>query len=221
MKKISKEKREMVIRRTLYFGLPLIIMAIIYAILHVYPFGKLSLLTYDMGEQYVDFFAFYKDTLLHHPSQLLYSFTNGIGGETLGLWAYYLLSPFNLILLFFPKSMLPVGIMIMTLIKYGCAGLALGYCLEKMHWTVQKWIPAATVCYALMGWILANEFNIMWLDVLVLLPFTLYGIEKIFDEDRSFYYTIFLALTLFINFYMGYMVCIFVVLYFMWTGGRK
>ena len=35
MKKISKEKREMVIRRTLYFGLPLIIMAIIYAILHV------------------------------------------------------------------------------------------------------------------------------------------------------------------------------------------
>ena len=49
MKKISKEKREMVIRRTLYFGLPLIIMAIIYAILHVYPFGKLSLLTYDMG----------------------------------------------------------------------------------------------------------------------------------------------------------------------------
>ena len=89
MKKISKEKREMIIRRTLYFGLPLIIMAIIYTILHVYPFGKLSLLTYDMGEQYVDFFAFYKDTLLHHPSQLLYSFTNGIGGETLGLWAYY------------------------------------------------------------------------------------------------------------------------------------
>ena len=221
MKKISKEKREMIIRRTLYFGLPLIIMAIIYAILHVYPFGKLSLLTYDMGEQYVDFFAFYKDTLLHHPSQLLYSFTNGIGGETLGLWAYYLLSPFNLILLFFPKSMLPVGIMIMTLIKYGCAGLALGYCLEKMHWTDQKWIPAATVCYALMGWILANEFNIMWLDVLVLLPFTLYGIEKIFDEDRSFYYTIFLALTLFINFYMGYMVCIFVVLYFIWTAVRK
>lgn len=221
MKKISKEKRELIIRRSLYFGLPFIIMAVIFALLHVYPFGEGSLLTYDMGEQYVDFFAFYRDTLLHHPSQLLYSFTNGIGGETLGLWAYYLLSPFNLILLFFSKSMLPVGILLMTLIKYGCAGLALGYCLEKMKWTDQKWIPAATVCYALVGWILANEFNIMWLDVLVLLPFVLYGVEKIFDEDKSFYYTLFLALTLFINFYMGYMVCIFLVLYFVWTASRK
>lgn len=221
MKKISHEKRRLIIRRLGYFGLPVIIMLSVFAMLHIAPFGKGSLLTYDMGEQYVDFFAFYRDTLLHHPSQLLYSFTNGIGGETLGLWAYYLLSPFNLILLFFSKQTLPMAILVMTLLKYGCAGLAFGICLEKMQWADQKWISLGSVCYALMGWMLANQFNIMWLDVLVFLPFVLNGIEKIFSEDRSFYYTLFLALTLFINFYMGYMVCIFVVLYFIWTAIRK
>ena len=86
MKKISKEKREMVIRRILYFGLPLIIMAIIYAILHVYPFGKLSLLTYDMGEHTLTFLRFTRIHCCIIQASYCIHITNGIGGETLGLW---------------------------------------------------------------------------------------------------------------------------------------
>lgn len=220
-KKMLGNNREKIIKRSIYFGLPFIVMLVVFALLKMTPFGNSSILTWDMGEQYIDFFAFYRDTLLHHPSQLLYSFTNGIGGETIGLWAYYLLSPFNLIMLFFNKSILPIGILLLTLIKYGCAGFAIGYFLEKTDWINQKWIPVATVCYSLMGWIIANQLNLMWLDALIFLPFILYGIEKLFDENKSFYYTLFLSLILFINFYMGYMICIFVVLYFAWTAVRK
>lgn len=217
----KKDRYKKIIRRSIYFGLPFIIMAIVFITLHMSPFGTSSLLTWDLSEQYVDFFEFYRNTLLHHPSQLLYSFTNGIGGETIGLWAYYLLSPFNLILLFFSKVNMPIGILVVTLIKYGCAGLAFGYCMEKIEWAPKKWIPMATVCYSLMGWIIANELNIMWLDALIFLPFILLGIEKIYNENQSFLYTISLTLILFINFYMGYMICIFIILYFAWVAVQK
>lgn len=103
IKKLIKDNQEKIIRRSIYFGLSFIVMLVIFALLKMIPFGNSSILTWNMGEQYIDFFAFYRDTLLHHLSQLLYSFTNGIGGETVGLWAYYLLSPFNLILLFLIK----------------------------------------------------------------------------------------------------------------------
>lgn len=220
----NKNIRQMnLIRYGIYFGLPFLTILVVFILQHMFPFGGHTLLTYDLNEQYIDFFSFYRNTLLHHPSQLLYSFTNGLGGETLGLWAYYLLSPFNLILLLTPGKWLPVGILIITLLKYGFAGYAICYFLEHVfpENKIKRFLPAISVCYALMGWAIANQFNIMWLDALILMPFVLYGIEKLIDSQKILYFTIFIALTLFINFYMGYMICVFACLYFVWSSVRK
>lgn len=207
----------------IYFLLPLLTILVIFIMQHIFPFGQNTLFTYDLNEQYVDFFAFYRDTILHHPSQFFYSFTNGLGGETVGLWAYYLLSPFNLLLLLVPAKYITVGVLVITLLKYGFAGYAICYFLGHTfnNQKVEKYLPMVSVFYPLMGWAIANQFNIMWLDVLILLPFMLYGIEKIISTDKFLYFTVFVALTLLINFYMGYMACIFACLYFVWTAVRQ
>lgn len=219
----KSDKKSTALRYGLYFLIPLLTMLAIFIIQQMFPFGKHTLLTYDLNEQYVDFYAFYRDTLLHHPSQFFYSFTNGLGGETVGLWAYYLLSPFNLILLLTPGKWLPVGIMIMTLVKFSFAGYAICYFLDHVFPSkrTRMFLPMVAVVYPLMGWTLANQFNVMWLDVLILMPFILYGIEKLIDTDHLLYFAIFVGLTLLINFYMGYMVCVFACLYFIWTAVRK
>lgn len=216
----EKHSQERWLRYGIYFGLPIIVMVVVFALQQMFPLGKNTLLTYDLNEQYIDFFAFYRDTILHHPSQFFYSFNNGLGGETIGLWAYYLLSPFNLILLITPEKWMPLGVLIMTLLKYGFAGFAIGYYFEHVYQekTIRKWLPTIAVSYALMGWAIANQFNIMWLDVLIILPFILHGIDKLVNEEKSLYFILFLALLLFVNFYMGYMVCIFACLYFIWTA---
>ncbi len=55
---------------TVAFALPIIIMGIYFcACQHVYPFGNSSLLTVDMGQQYIDFYAYFRQTLLGHPGQ--------------------------------------------------------------------------------------------------------------------------------------------------------
>ena len=78
------------------------------------PFGNSSLLTVDMGQQYVAFYEYFRQTILGHPGQLFYSFSNGLGSDMFGTWAYYLLSPTNLILLFFKKESITTGILIVT-----------------------------------------------------------------------------------------------------------
>lgn len=54
----------------------------------------------------------------------------------------------------------------------------------------------------------------MWLDGMVFLPLIMYGINKIVDEKKPLLYTISLAVMLFANYFIGYMICIFAVLYF-------
>ena len=54
------------------FALPFTIMLIIYIAMGVYPFGKETLLTIDLAQQYVDFFSYYRHTLLHEPQALFY-----------------------------------------------------------------------------------------------------------------------------------------------------
>ena len=113
------------------FALPFTIMLIIYIAMGVYPFGKETLLTIDLAQQYVDFFSYYRHTLLHEPQALFYSFAKGIGGEMVGLWSYYLNSPFNLLMLLMPQRFLPVGIMLLMLIKIASSGLSFAYLLIK------------------------------------------------------------------------------------------
>ncbi|KRN95070.1 hypothetical protein IV55_GL000351 [Furfurilactobacillus siliginis] len=180
---------------------------------HMAPFGNSSLLTVDMGQQYIDFFAFFRDTVLHHPGSFFYSFGKGLGGETTSLWAYYLMSPFNLLLLPFGKGSLSVAVLIITVLKYGCAGLSFAWVLRRLHLQNGWRLPILATAYALNGWVIANQLNLMWLDVLITLPLVIYGLELLIQEKRWLPYVSWLSATLIINYYMGYMVCLFIVLY--------
>ncbi len=58
--------------------------------------------------------------------------------------------------------------------------------------------------------------NIMWHDVLLLLPLVVVGLDNILEGRRGGLYIAALALSVFANFYIAFMVCIFLVLYFVW-----
>ncbi|UJF14894.1 YfhO family protein [Jeotgalibaca sp. MA1X17-3] len=199
------------------FLLPFVIISIIYASIGVYPFGKQTLLTVDLGQQYVDFFSYYRHTLLHEPSALLYSFTKGIGGEMVGLWSYYLTSPFNLILLFTPQRYLPVGVTLLMILKISSASLSFAYLLIKKFEGKGLLVPTFSLAYAMMGFVIANQLNVMWLDGLVFLPLIILGVEKLVDGESGLFYSIMLAIMLFSHYYIGYMICLFVVLYFIFA----
>ena len=200
----------------LAFLLPIIIMGTYFAIRGMMPFGNSSILTVDLGQQYVDMFALYRNTILQHPSTFLYSFSNALGSDMFGLWTYYLMSPLNLILIFFKPTNLPTGILILTLLKYGLTGFTMAYSLKRLKWQ-QGWLLSCFgVMYALMGWMVSYELNLLWLDAAILLPLIILGLEQLFITKRIRNYIIPLTALFIINYYMAYMVAIFLVIYTIW-----
>lgn len=68
--------------------------------------------------------------------------------------------------------------------------------------------------YALSGFMAAYNYNIMWVDCVVLLPLIVLGLERLVKEGRCGLYCVTLSLSIFTNFYISIMICIFLVLYF-------
>ncbi len=209
-------KHQRLILLTVSFLIPFLLMGGYFIGRQMAPFGPSSLLTVDLGQQYVDFFAYLRAALLHHPTSLFYSFSKGLGGEMWGTNAYYLFSPLNLLLLFFPGRSLTAGIMLILLLRYGLAGLNFAWLLDKTGWQAGPRIWAFSTAYAMDGWMIANQLNMLWLDALVILPLIIWGLLKLLHHGQPGTYIAWLAVMMVDNYYMAWMICLFTVLVVAW-----
>lgn len=173
-----------------------------------------SLLIADLKAQYISLFSYLKDLILGENS-LFYSFSKGLGGNIIGTFSYYLSSPLNFLVLLFTKKSLESFIIVLLLAKIGLSGFTMYLFLSAKVLENKRTIPfVLSVCYALNSYMINYYFNIMWLDALYLLPLVLLGIDKLLEGKKSILYLSSLLLTVFCNYYIGYMVCIFSVIYF-------
>ncbi|WP_056979117.1 YfhO family protein [Fructilactobacillus fructivorans] len=195
------------------FLIPLVIMALYAVYRNMAPFGNNTILTVDLGQQYIDFFAYFRRAILQHPSSIFYSFSNGLGNEMIGTWAYYLMSPLNLILLFFSNDNLSIGVLFLLLIKIGLSGFTFSVLIKKLKLT-KSWLISSSfaTAYALNGWMVANNLNIIWLDAMILLPLIVLGLSQLLKNKHSALFIISYTAMLIINCYMAYMITIFIIL---------
>lgn len=196
------------------FLLPVGVMLIVYAILGVFPFGKYSILTLDMNAQYIYYFEQLRDILTGNGS-LIYTWERVLGGEFLGFYAYYVASPFALVLLMFPSSMIVEAVTVMMLLKCGISGLCFAIYIDKTG-AKRSWFSYAMfgTMYALCGYAMAYQSNTMWMDALMWLPLLTLGIESLVKSGKFKLYIIMLSLIIWSNYYIGYMACIYTLLYF-------
>jgi uncharacterized membrane protein YfhO len=89
----------------LCFAVPAVMMLIMYMCMGVNPMDDGSVLILDMNAQYVYFFEQLRDVLRGEAS-ITYTFERALGGEFMGMFAYYLASPFSIIVALFPEGMI-------------------------------------------------------------------------------------------------------------------
>lgn len=199
---------------TLSVLIPAVMILAIFMLFTITPLGNRTWLTIDLGQQYVDFFSYYQDTLLHHPEQFFYSFSKSIGGEMVSLWAYYLLSPFNLLFLLIPRSAIAMGVSLLIFLKLVSCTVSFAVLLDvkfkQRNWTTLLF----ALSYGFMSYLSANQFNVMWLDALIGLPLIILGVDALLQKRNPLYYVFPLSLTILSNYYTGYMICLFLGLYF-------
>ena len=199
---------------TLAALIPAVLFFLIYLARGLYPFGDGTVLVLDLNGQYVYFFEGLREKVLEGGS-LLYSWSRALGGEFLGMYAYYLASPLSYLICLFPKERTQEFLLILFMIKASICGTTMGFYLHKHSVTKNKLATVAfAVLYAMSAYCVVHQNNTMWIDAVMWLPLVAYGLEQLIKFGKYKMFTIFLALTLASNFYIGYMVCIFVLLYF-------
>ena len=121
----------------LAFGIPFVWSVIICAAAGIYPFGENCILHVDMYHQYCPFFMEMQDKLANGGS-FLYSWNLGLGSDFIGLYAYYLASPLNWLLLLCPKGLV-IEFMTLTIwVKIALAGLFFFWYLKEHFHLIGK-----------------------------------------------------------------------------------
>lgn len=206
-----------IVRNRIYliaFAIPAALTYLAYAIFGLYPFGEESVLCLDLNGQYVYYFEAIRDAFWGDGS-IFYNWSRNLSGEFMGIIGYYLASPFTLIVLLLPEKFILSSLLIMQLCKLGAAGVTFNYFLQKRR-NVQPYPSLLfSTMYAMMAYAVIQLIDPMWLDGLVFLPLIMLGIEYLVDDGRRLHYIIPLAIMCVANFYIGYMICFFVILYFL------
>lgn len=197
----------------LSFFIPFVAMMLIFIIRGIFPFGPRSFLRTDLYHQYA---PFYKELLrkLRDGGSLLYTWKIGGGTNFLALFAYYLSSPLNILLLLCSEHYVIEFITYAVVLKISLSGLTMGIYLKKHTGRNDFGIPMFAAFYALSGYIAAYSWNIMWLDCILLFPLIILGLEMMVKENKCLLYVITLALAIITNYYISIMICISLVIYF-------
>lgn len=188
-----------------------------------YPFGDKTLFIMDMKKEDLPFFAYLRYVIKGDES-LFFSWSRSLGGNLMGLVAYYIASPLSFVTAFFKLKDMPMAILTLMLLKFGLCGVTFSV-FASYIWRKNK-LPydnnmivvllPISICYALMSYNISYSLELMWTDGVILLPIILMGIEKILEGKRAYCYILSLAMLFISNYYIGYMVGIFTALYLLY-----
>lgn len=198
----------------LCFIVPMLIFIITLGITKYAPIGKNVITIYDGYHQYPGIAAYYSNVLKGTES-LLYSFKGGLGTNFYALAVYYLFNPTALLLFLFNNNNLSLYYEIVIILKIGLCGLSVSFLLNYLRSNKTSTFLFSTA-YALCAYNLMYFSNYMWIDSLILLPIVILSLHKLIYEKKRLMYLITLSITIISNFYMGYMICIFTLLYFIY-----
>lgn len=219
MKKLKWERvRSLMWDKRMYFlvfAVPALIMYIAYALFEVHPFGDNSVLVLDLNGQYVYYYEALRDAFRGDGS-LVYSWSRNLSGEMFGIFAYYLASPFMLIICLLPRTAMCGAIELMQIAKIGTAAVTFAYFLRKTGKPKNTSLVIFSTCYALMAYMVVQLMDPMWLDGLIYLPLICWGVHRLVDEGKMLPFIIPLALMFIAHFYIGYMVGFFTFCYFVY-----
>ncbi len=199
----------------LAFGITFLIYLLIFQSLGFYPFKEdgLTSMMSDQTTQYITYMRAYQD-ILKNGGSLTYTLSKTFGGDFQSLFAYYLSSPFNLLLVFISSKDIPAFFIFIAITKMSFAS-ANTYLLARYITKKRRPIYLAfSIAYGLISYAFVFMFNFMYLDGLMIFPLVFLGFKQLRNDKYYWLYPLSLAYALLCNWYIGAMICVFLVIYF-------
>lgn len=199
------------------FFVPFTIMALAFLNAQIYPGGPNTVLIYDMKSQFLPIFASLR-YLGQSSHSLFYSFFGALGESAFPNYSTYLVNPLSWITVLFTLEQLPNVLYYFTLLRIGLAGVSFAtYLFCGKEKDRRDRYPVAVLilssCYSLMSYGIMYGMCQNWLDILILLPIMMIGVERILEEKQPFLYIVALTYSLLNSFQLSYMAGLFLCIY--------
>ncbi|MCM1084688.1 MAG: YfhO family protein [Clostridium sp.] len=203
-------------------GIVFCVMLVVVIAQKIAPFGNRSLSIVDSLHQYLPYFSEYRDKLLHEGS-LFYTWNVAMGANFMSLSSYYLASPFNLIFLLFGKEGMAAGYTVIAIAKIVLCAVAMTHFLSYKDGIKSRGIHtiAISVAYALSNYVVGYYWNVMWLDCIFIFPLIMLGFIRLMEQGDPKMYALSLFYALYCNYYIGFIICIFLVIWFFAYNHKK
>lgn len=210
-----KQKKRTAALLMLAFFIPVFLFVCVMILCRVTPFGDRTLLIWDADGQYSAFLAA-AQRIVTGQADPLYSLEKSAGSSLAGLIAYYMASPLNVLTALFAPGDIVSAFQAIVLVKIGFSGLTFMILLRRHNGAGWSGLLFSTA-YALAGYTASYFWNIMWMDALIALPLIALGIHGIIaSRGGRLLYVLALGYALFSNYYTGFMLCLFSVLWFVY-----
>ena len=207
----GKIKNRQLIIYVCAFFIPFLMMQVFWALCRVYPYGPYSILTGDMDIEFVNFYSYFINTLKTN-NDWSYMFAKTLGGDFPGLAAFQLHDPLLFVLLLFPKENIALGIEFLLTLQISVAGLSASILLNKRYRASYVSLIFSTG-YAFCAFFFGYLVLTIYFGAIAILPIVLYFFLKYMDDGRSpAAFVISAALYIYINYHMGFMLVIFLVI---------
>ncbi len=210
MKKGTYRKRNVI----LSFIIPIIVLIGVFYYREIFINSTNSILFSDLSNVYADLLMGLKNEILA-GNTILYNWNFAGGNNFIPVVTGNLSSILNIFIFLFPDKYFQEIILVLQLLRIGFSGanmyLYLSYHFKKDD---VKMIGIA-VSYGLSAYMVCFFQHIMWFDSVMLLPLVILLTEKLLIEKKllNLKFIFGLVILYWSNFYIGYMISIFIFLY--------
>lgn len=186
----------------------------VFCVCQMYPFGAKTLSWCDMDQQVIPFLLDFKD-ILSGKANLFLNMQNSGGMNFWGVFLFFISSPFTFLVAFIDKAGIYQFVNILVLLKMmTCALTAEIFFRYRFKNLNLMQSTALSVMYAFCGYTMFYYQNHVWLDMMYLFPVLLIGLDRLVHREKTGLYIFSFTAMLTVNFYLSYMVTIFLVISF-------
>lgn len=192
-----------------YWLIAFLLTAVTYAVTFSYMGmlgnGKYIIARSDLRQQYIPFIEYFC-SVLRGEHDYWFSWALNLGTGTSLLFAYYTLSPFNLIYLILGEDLALTATALVIVLKAATAAATFQIFITKYLRKTYYETVLFAMMYALCGFQICYYFDLMWMDAFYMLPVIAIGIINLMREKKYMCLLFAYAYVFAVNFYMGYIV---------------
>lgn len=190
------------------------VIVFIYVFKGIWPFGANRIDYFDNMQQVAPLYAHLWDWM-HGKASLWFDWYTGFGTNvSMSISAFSMLSPFNLLLYLFPRTLILESISILTLVKMIFMAVAMyAYINKKYNSLSYNMKIVFSLMYTFCGYtVLYGSCFTPWMDIVALFPLLMLAYENMIQTGKKLFYIIMVAIIFIINYYLGAMSLVYIFL---------